>query len=83
MNRTEARVHLPHFGTMGLGSQLGTQAILPGKQTQTDLMKVLTRNVSQNERLLSDITHARKDINDWWQDYNQIRPYLSLTEGES
>ena len=55
--------------------------ILPGKPTQNGFIESFNgrfRDEYLNEHWFSDILHARKAINDWWQDYNEFRPHSAL-----
>jgi len=55
--------------------------IPPGKPTQNVFIESFNgrfRDECLNEYCFSDIVHARKAINDWWQDYNECRSHPSL-----
>lgn len=55
--------------------------IQPGKPTQNGFIESLNGRVRDeclNEHWFSDIVHAMKTINNWWQYYNECRPHSSL-----
>lgn len=52
-----------------------------GNRYRTDLLRVLTDAFALkclNEHWFSDISHARKTISEWRQDYNECRPHSTL-----
>jgi putative transposase len=55
--------------------------IQPGKPTQNGIIESFNGRVRDeclNEHWFSDIVHAMKTINNWWQYYNECRPHSSL-----
>jgi len=57
------------------------QFIQPGKPTQNGIIKSFNgrfRDECLNEHWFSDISHARKAISEWRQDYNECRTHSTL-----
>ncbi|PEI02321.1 IS3 family transposase [Pantoea agglomerans] len=55
--------------------------IQPGKPTQNEFIESFNgrfRDECLNEHWFSDISHARKTISEWRQDYNECRPHSML-----
>nr|AAG53978.1 orfB [Pantoea agglomerans pv. gypsophilae] len=55
--------------------------IQPGKPTQNGFIESFNgrfRDECLNEHWFSDISHARKTISEWRQDYNECRPHSTL-----
>ncbi len=55
--------------------------IQPGKPTQNGFIESFNgrfRNECLNEHGFSDVSHARKTISEWRQDYNECRPHSTL-----
>ncbi len=63
---------------MGLEHDAELRLIQPGKPTQNGFIESFYgrfRDECLNEHWFSDISHARKTINEWRLDYNECRPY--------
>ncbi|MGO2440625.1 MAG: IS3 family transposase [Serratia proteamaculans] len=57
------------------------QLIQPGKPTQNGFIESFNgrfRDECLNEHWFSDVSHARKTISEWRQDYNESRPHSAL-----
>jgi putative transposase len=55
--------------------------IQPGKPTQNGFIESFngrSRDECLNEHWFSDVSHARKTISEWHQDYNKCRPHSTL-----
>ena len=55
--------------------------IQPGKPTQNGFIESFNgrfRDECLNEHWFSDVSHARKTISEWRQDYNECRPHSAL-----
>ncbi len=55
--------------------------IQPGKPTQNGFIESFNgrfRDECLNEHWFSDVSHARKTISEWRQDYNECRPHSTL-----
>ena len=55
--------------------------IKPGKPTHNGFIETFNgrfRDECLNEHLFSDVSHARKKISEWRQDYNECRPHSTL-----
>ncbi|WP_132966389.1 MULTISPECIES: IS3 family transposase [Rahnella] len=55
--------------------------IQPGKPTQNGFIESFNgrfRDECLNEHWFSDVSHARKTISEWRQDYNEYRPHSAL-----
>ncbi|CCG88101.1 Insertion element IS476 uncharacterized 39,2 kDa protein [Erwinia piriflorinigrans CFBP 5888] len=78
--------HGPEFTCRALNQRayeygVELRLIQPGKPTQNGFIESFIgrfRDECLNEHVYSDVIHARKNINDWCQDYNECRPHSTL-----